>query len=55
MYLQKENTHMKEAISIEGRIVVTLQRLRIGNMLCYCKRGIWDGRKYNFKNYENFL
>ena len=34
LYLQLKNTHMRETISIESRVAVSLQRLETGNTMC---------------------
>jgi hypothetical protein len=34
LYLQRQNTHMREIIFVESKVAMSLQRLGIGNMLC---------------------
>ena len=34
LYLQRKNTRLRETISVESRVVMSLQRLGIGNTLC---------------------
>jgi hypothetical protein len=34
LYLQRQNTHMREIIFVESKVAMSLQRLGIGNTLC---------------------
>ena len=54
LYLQMKNTHMRKTISVESKIVMSLQRLRTENTLCTVG-GLYRVVEYYFRDSEIFL